>query len=374
MASNNDNDRADHPAGLLHSVVKIANTARQDLNGQLGSTVSYNAERGRYMVSLLTAPPQMLALKPDNLVAASFTEKARHRMAETRHHATRLLHDPRLRRQAQAAYDAAQRALPAKVKPEYVMAVLVAGFMVCVATFGVSKTLLFCSLLALPVMTCAPDMLQQWQSGRGLDAKAVVRQFPKRWHELVVQSTGTTRISERMALGGFVLLMLFSGKILLTPVPVRGARPPVTSVPTEGSSTGSKPVSSVMSYGSRSNNSMEDIYKLGFNDATEGHPYGHSLPTKDVLDVVPPPAAPYDTGDDLDWSYQPPPTTSGSSKFGVTTMMAMFTLLRTGKELGTGPDGRLSPESFLTNARTMDPLRMGLTGLALYKVVTTFLF
>merc|ERR1711971_577560 len=174
---------------------------------------------------------------------------------------------------------------------------------------------------------------------------------------------GFTRITRGMAMGVFVLLMLFSGKVLLTPAP-SGRPNPSSSGAATSKIVEQGPVSSDYS-NDNSNDDISDLYKLGFNDAKAGLPYGHSLPESTESSST---TTPYvDTNaaaDELNFPYQPPPTTTPRSKFDFTTMMALLTLFRTGKQLGTGPDGSLSLELLMANARMMDPMRMGFTGLA----------
>lgn len=370
------------PAGLLQAVVKIANTAREDLNGKIGTAVNYDATRGRYMVSVLGdapgAPPQMLALKPDNLVSASLTEKARQRAAEMRYYATQAMNDPAMRQQFRRFYDGVDRALPSRVKPEHTLMGIGVLLLSSAWFFGVAKTFLGGSLVLLLLMISAPDLVPQLQNGN-LNLRSVLLNFPSRWKEMLVQTTGMTRMSNKVATAAFVLLLLFSGKVLLSPTP--NARPATAPV---SPTTNGDAVGSVASRRA----SVEDSYKLGFDDATAGRPYGHSLPEPRATTATTTTTTPYVDDDverasgvsgdeNIDWTYDPPPRPpppARKNRFDFTTMMAMFTLFRTAKQLGTGPDGRPSPELLVANLRTLDPMRMGLMGLSVYRIVSAFLF
>lgn len=382
MTSNSD------PNGLLNSVVKISGTAREDLNGRVGTAVSYQADRGRYMISLWNnddnaaaqqPPLVVLSLKPDNLAAASMLEKARHRFTEARYAMLQARNDPQLAQ----AYEAVRRALPPPLKPEYVLGGLVVLWSCAVYRFGWSKTFLGSSLLVMPLLVSAPDIVPQLMQQGRLDVRSIGRNFPQRWHTMLVQSTGVSRITPRVAMGVFVLLMLFSGTVLLTPAPVQRPNPSSSSSSSSGAATTTAATSNTLKQATVSGDynikdiNMNDLYKLGYNDAKAGLAYGHSRPESTASSSNTPYVdhANAARDDELNFDYAPPPpNTTPRSKFDMTTMMALFTLFRTGKQLGTGPDGSLNLELLVANARMMDPMRMGLTGLALYRLLSVFLF
>lgn len=365
--NNTDTNNTNDPKNLLSQVVKITNTARDDLNNQIGTAISFSSDRNRYTVHLLpasnnTSPQQqraqVLSFKPDNLVLGTFVDKAKFKLAEAKLLAQQVKNDPHLRRQVTTAYNTVQSRLPKNVRPEHLAGLLFVVFFYSIYQFGFSKTFLFVSLMILPLMISAPDVQA------GMNVTSIARNFPRRWHAAVVQMTGYPRITEKMALGGFVLFMLLSGKVLLTPLPTTMSNKPTTTTTTTA-------VASALT-----SKTIEDMYKLGFDDAKQGLDYGHSLPPiEDELTMKPyTTTTTADNDDDLDFVYQPPPQSKAGSKFGLQTFMAFFTLYRTGKDLATGPDGSFSAPLLMVNARNLDPMRAGMLGLSVYKIVTTFLF
>eukprot|EP00586_Coscinodiscus_wailesii_P007081 CAMPEP_0172491508 /NCGR_PEP_ID=MMETSP1066-20121228/22357_1 /TAXON_ID=671091 /ORGANISM="Coscinodiscus wailesii, Strain CCMP2513" /LENGTH=364 /DNA_ID=CAMNT_0013260595 /DNA_START=150 /DNA_END=1241 /DNA_ORIENTATION=- len=363
MSENQSQANPNDPSSFLsppNVLVKIVNTGRADLNGQLGTILSYNAERNRYTLSM-TLPssphrtPTALSFKPDNLVKASFVEQLQFRAGNARRQMQDISNDPQVREAMRRAYTSIQARLPPGVKPEYLLYALLFALILLVRYIGFSKTILFMSLLTTPIVVAAPDL----QSG--VELPVVVRNFPRRLKENVVTITGWTSVSERMALGGFIIFMVLSGMVLVTPN--RSGKRATASIAAAGggSDGGVTPPSAVLE--SPSSLSIESIYKLGFEDATDGKDFGASLADIDMgADVgkgTGPRGIDPNSADDIDWAYNtpPPPPQSSSSmgKFGIGKMMSMFAIFRTLKDLAQGPDGRVSVENLTMNLGRLEP-------------------
>ena len=375
MTNNNNDSNPSDPSGFINpskQIVKIVNTTRENLNGKLGTAVSFATDRRRYNIAILpenppsssqSLQPTILSLKPDNLVAASFSEKVIFRSTEARHQAHIILNNPQVRRQFQTAYDTFHNRLPPGVTPKQVGYGLLAFLILSVYFFGFMKTFFGLSILSLPILVSAPDIMS------GSDIRGITRNFPFRWRRIIVETTGFSRISERMALAGFVVFFLLCARILVTPSPKNSNLPIKPSAP----STIDVKTSTTSSFQSQ----LEEYYKIGFNDATEGHPFGKNMPEVEKLSSN---TAQTSTNyeDDLDWAYEPPPQyprKSAASKINFSTMMALMTIFRIGKDLiAFGPDGKPDLELFVTKLRMMQPMQMGFLGLSIYRIIHVFFF
>mmetsp|Transcript_38576 Transcript_38576/g.44958 ORF Transcript_38576/g.44958 Transcript_38576/m.44958 type:complete len:361 (-) Transcript_38576:227-1309(-) len=354
-------ERQSDPEGLISQVVKIVETARDDLNGSLGTVISYNVERNRYSVNVwLQNVPQIFSLKPGNLIKASAIEKAKYSAQNMFSEFQRLQKDPRVRDQIRTMYQSSQRFLPSFLSPERFALLSMLLFILGIKFLGLSKMFMLLSLLSLPIVVSLEDIQ------RGTDMKSIVRNFPKNLRKTVVQTTGFTGVSEKVALVGFAIVVCLSIKILVTnptPLPRQMTRPPT---PVD--------VSSMNSF------SAEDMYKLGYDDGIEKKSFGTSLPAEASL-ILPSEqqgldanlGGGFDSADDINWQYNSPsPPKSPSSGFGTASMLSLFHLGRTVKNLATGPDGRLNPQIFVANARMMEPMQMGLVGLSAYGLLKAF--
>jgi hypothetical protein len=74
MTTSNSEDSRRWVSNPPSTIVKVVGTTREDINNKLGIVVQYNTDRGRYVVHL-TKSQQVVAMKPDNLAAASMLEK-----------------------------------------------------------------------------------------------------------------------------------------------------------------------------------------------------------------------------------------------------------------------------------------------------------
>ena len=117
---------------------------------------------------------------------------------------------------------------------------------------------------------------------------------------------------------------------------------------------------------------------MGWDDAKAGNDFGTSLP-EDILKADPVEAVsikPSGYEESFDWAYDPPPPPKQkSSSFGMSTMLSIFTLYRFGKDLVVAPDGQLMLDSayVMMRLRNIEPWRLGLMGMSLYRVVNAFI-
>lgn len=386
MTEANTNHDAD-PAKLIGKTVKIVDLAsRQDLNGHLGKVQSYKADRQRYTVQLASISPAALAaaaragqsapqaqtfdFKAQNLVAATFVDQMNSKLQTMKSLFQSLIADPVIREQVRRAYTTFQEKLPPGVKPEYAgVAVLILTFLF-IRMIGVTKFFMLFSLVGMILLVSMPDI------AAGADAKTCLRNFPSRWRETLVQSTGFSNISEKVALIGLGIVILFSCKILLTPTTpggtTSGARKPLTS--SVDSSSSWKPTPELW----KGFETAEDIYQLGFEDATAGKDFGTSLPgdadTVKLSFGTSSSTDPSSTTHDWDAYDSTPPPPPPKSRFGVGTIFSIVSLMRMVKELAFTPDNRPDLQLFIANLKRMEPWRLGLMGFCLYQIISSLLF
>jgi hypothetical protein len=136
---------------------------------------------------------------------------------------------------------------------------------------------------------------------------------------------------------------------------------------------------------------LEDIYKMGFDDASHSLEYASSLPkdvdnyrvilrSKNTLEPLSNPLSPLDEPMEdvdpyptLDYMAPPPHKRKGGPTIGYTTIAAFYSLFRVIRELGFH-GGKFDFRLFIANLKNLQPWRLGLIGLSLYKVLSAFLF
>jgi len=233
---------------------------------------------------------QQIALRADNLALASMSDKLWFKAQETKAQITAFSSDPRMRQQAQRIYNLIDHHLPStpvNIHPEHLVVALFGLFLILLKIVGLSKTIMALSLLSITVVVALPDIVTSLtSSGTNTPSLRVVfqtvaRNFPLRWKEVVSQTTGWTGISHRMALAIWVVLLLATGKLLVTPTV--NSRRNITS-----RSDGDKDVWHAEHLRTDAEWTLEDIYKLGFDDATKTLAYGTSLPSKHEEFIIQP--------------------------------------------------------------------------------------
>ena len=389
------------PSGFItnppSTFVKIVGTSREDLNGLVCVALQYNAQTGRYVVQMLpgqasnaprpgeaagaaaaraaaggsAAAAVGLSFKPENLVPCGPMEKVKAQATFAMHEAKRFVNSPDTKEKMRRLYTSLDQRLPPQVKPEYVgIGALIVLFIV-VRIVGLSKLVLLTSLVLMLGMILMPDI----QAGI-TDPSILASRFPDRLRANIAQATGYTSLTKKQAMIGFGIFMFFTLKLLATPT--GSAVPPPAPVASRSAPT-------TFDLPSKSFD-MEEIYKLGFEDAKDGKDFGASLPEdakdgKDFGASLPKttgPSAPRGTSaadtsfDDLP-PYHPSPPAAKESKFGLTWAMSAFGLFRGVKELGITPDGQFDPQYLVANVKVAPPLKLALLGFCLYRVLSAFM-
>eukprot|EP00984_Skeletonema_dohrnii_P005284 scaffold1845_cov127-Skeletonema_dohrnii-CCMP3373.AAC.7 len=369
------------PLLKLHNI-----SARPELNGQLGQAVSFAA--GRYVVAVLTAEiaatmaggnnavePSYLKLKPESLVEATNFEQLKFGAAVAFHHAQLYIDSAACQERGSYIMSLLPPPLQAKLTPQkailgaviVVLLNIMLVFKLLSGWIGFTKIFVFLSLIALVSTITSPDWMEGVKAGKPLRliAKSAAINAPTRFKQILIELTGYRNISDRMALGLMVAMLLWSGKILITP----SARPARLQPPTPNGSMQPR-VPRIPQY------DLENIYKMGWDDAKAGNDFGTSLP-EEILKADPVEAVkPSGYEESFDWAYDPPPPPKQkSSSFGMSTMLSIFTLYRFGKDLVVTPDGQLmlDPAYIMMRLRNIEPWRLGLMGMSLYRVVNAFI-
>lgn len=303
-----------------------------------------------------------LSFKPENLVRATLVEKIKAQGMMALQEAKRFRQSEQFKR----LYTSLDQRLPPNVKPEHAFIGLLIAWFIAARLIGFSKAVLLTSLIMLLGMIVAPDL-----AAGVTDPKALALRIPRRFREMIVQSTGYTSITEKQAALLFCVFMLFTLKLLLTSSKGGGSAAAIaadrSAAAVQPEVTGMPPVPPVEPH-SPSPFDMETIYKLGFDDAKAGLEFGSSMPKAAAPRGTAPP-------DDIDWPYDPtpPPAETQSSKFGFTWAMAAFGLFRGVKEMAVTPDGRFDSQFLVTNIKMQPPLKLALLAFCSYRVFSAFI-
>ena len=350
---------------LVSQVVKIVNTVRY--NDEVGLCTVFNAERNRYTVKIDAAT--IVSIKGENLVLANTMEKFKYRMQEMKLKTQQVYHDPNVRRQVRHVYMAMASKLPPYLPPERLALLLLVLTVGSIRLIGFSKSIMLFSILTLPVVVSLNDIVNNGVT----DPVLLMKRFPTNWRDAIVQATGYTGLSENMAMAGLAIFVAMSVKILLT-----AASNPIATAP-------STPVVPDLK------SQLQELYKLGFQDATGGKVYGTSFTDKILEDFASSKgvATPYRgssvksatspfTGDNIDWASAPLPAQkkpSIGSKMGMGFIISLTAILRTVFELGRRPGGGggIDMQLLMANLQRLEPWRKGLLAFSLYKVVSVFL-
>lgn len=370
-------------------LLKLQNiTARPELNGQFGQAIAFQA--GRYLVALHAgAQPAMLKLKPENLTEAGSVDQLKFGAGMLFKTAKEHVDGPAVREWGERIAERLPPAARGRVTPERalagaaiaVLSMVFSVFFVVGRFVGFTRLFVVVSLVALMLAVSSPDWMEGYKARKPfkLVAQGAARNFTRRWKDNLVNMTGYDNISDKMALVSLVAVLLFSGKVLMTPPPQ--SRPPqMPNMPMGGNTMNMQTTSPHVA----PKYDLEYIYKLGFDDAKSNNEFGTSLP-EDIIEYNAaqesnvPPADQYNDGnnDNFDWAYNPPPPPPPQSKstLGMGTMLSLFTLYRFGKDVVTGPDGSLvlDPQYVMAKLRSIETWRLGMMGMSLYRVVTALI-
>jgi hypothetical protein len=183
------------------TVVKVQGTTREDMNGQLGIAVQFNAERGRYNVHLVSSQT-IMALKPDNIAKASTMETYQAQ-------AQQVYKDPRTRQEMTRFYNIAHTKMG--IKPEYAAGLVLLLFIAAIYFLGFSRTLMVVSMIMMIALIVGPDVAS------GLPPRAILTNFPRRCRETIEQSApfAQGRLTDQMAAGIIIIMLVFAGRSLI---------------------------------------------------------------------------------------------------------------------------------------------------------------
>mmetsp|Transcript_529 Transcript_529/g.1051 ORF Transcript_529/g.1051 Transcript_529/m.1051 type:complete len:407 (+) Transcript_529:47-1267(+) len=377
-------------------LLKLQNiAARPELNGQFGQAVSYSA--GRYVVAIIdastaaaaatagggggnnSAQPTFLKLKPENLTEAGNLDQVKFGASMLVQSAKAYVASPYMQQWGQKFIAMLPPSLQQKVTPNLAllaMAIVVQSiffllWFILGKLMGFQKVFALFSFVALLLSVSSPDWMEGYKAKKPLKliARSSAVNFRMRWKENLVNMTGYTNISERMALAALVSVLLFSGKVLLTP-----------SSPSKPSQMPNMPMGDNLQRVRAPpppQYDLEHIYKLGYDDANSGKDFGTSIP-EDIIkynaaqEAALPSHDQYDDDANNNFDWVPPSPPPSKSSLGMGTMLSIFTLYRFGKDLVTSPDGTilLEPQYIMTQLRSIESWRLGMLAMSLYRVVT----
>jgi hypothetical protein len=360
------------PASLLHKQVKIHSvSAKPELNSKIGIAESYLPDRNRYLVSLPAhISPAPVALKADNLIEATIVDKAKGKVDQVWGMIVGVYHDENVREVLRRGVAELESRLPPNVKVVHAAGGILLVLIGIIYFTGLSKTIMLVSLVAMGAVVALPDIMAK------RDFKSMAKNFPFRWKEAIEQNTGF-RPSQRVASGILVGIVVLSGKVLVTS---RSRASPGANAGGAQQFGGGASRRTSSSGGITNENmgafTMEDVYKLGFQDAQNESPFGESLPSDhasmNFKSSSSSTTSTYNFDDYADYNDYLPPPQPKKSKMGMGTVMSLFALGREVKELGFA-DGRFDLRLFQANAMNLPPLKKGFVAFMLYRVLSAFM-
>lgn len=341
------------PSGFLTNppsvIVKVTNTSQESMNGELGVVVQYNTDRGRYLVHMV-GTQQTVALKAENLVKGNMIDQAKAQYLL-------LTKDPRVRQEISKYYSLVASKLPPGVKPEHVAGGVVILLLLSIYFFGFTRIIMLISLIMMIGLIIGPDV---FVGGRlQFNGRVVAANFPGRCRATLEQMVPMLqgKLNDQMAAGIVIVLLLLSARSIFVPHAKPTPRTPVTN-----------PASFVNQL------STEEVYKLGFDDATLGKDFGTSLPK---LTTSSPHSSIYDDLQPIDLqatnSYAFEAPKPWYSKIGMWQMMSILNIGRMLMEMGRdATTGTFSPQLAMANLQGAEPMKLGLLGFSVYNLVKVF--
>lgn len=337
-------------------IVKVQNTSQESMNGQLGVVVQYNQDRGRYLVHMAETQ-QTVALKPENLVKGNILDQMKAQY-------TLLTKDPRVGQEIQKYYSLFKSKLPAGVAPEHVGFLLVILLVTSMYFLGFTRVVMSLSIILMLGLIVAPDVFTT--NGQSINWRLVASNFPGRCRHVIEQTVPMARnkLSDRAAAGLVLAFLVFSARAIVSSpaAAAAAARRPSSPLPPQTSKS--------MAI------SIQDAYKLGFDDANTGKLFGTSLPEETISSSSSSSLLYEDDLQPIDYrSYDlpPPMTKPWYSKLGIWQVMSALNIGRTLYEVGRDPvAGSFSPQRAFANLQTAEPMKLGLLGLSVYNVLKVF--
>mmetsp|Transcript_7629 Transcript_7629/g.10866 ORF Transcript_7629/g.10866 Transcript_7629/m.10866 type:complete len:336 (-) Transcript_7629:253-1260(-) len=322
----NTNTNATDPSGFVSNppstIVKVVNTARDDMNGQLGIVTAYNQGRGRYIVHM-TATQSTTALKPENLTRGTMMDKVKANYQQIRN-------DPNLKRQLQQVYSVMDSKIPDPYKPEHVAIGVLLFVIGCVYFIGLTKMISLITLLMLLGIIVAPDLMAAAQSQQPPSLQTMASNFPRRCRETIEQSFPSLagKVTDNIALGVVLLAIFMVGKGIVSN-PAKQARRTMEAA-NAAAGTSSSSSARMMK---QSSDILEQAYKVGFEDGTSGKEFGTSLAQvianhQDANNDILPPMASSTNSLDFDEGFEnylsSQSRTPKKASFGFGTAMSAF--------------------------------------------------
>jgi hypothetical protein len=397
MNGNDPNGWVTNPPRTFVKVINV--TSKPALNGRCGIIISYSDDRQRYRLQLAPVPvdtnnadtnsttgnpmPEMVALKVDNLVKASFVDGL---LAQYHF----LRHDPRILQQFTVYYDRFARVLPRPITPLYAFGIFGALLFLATYQWGFSRTLLFLSMMILLATLTAPDW---WPTVMNHNAQSMNPMGTLRlvWTNLPMRFRAMLRENVPYGYGNIIADNVYLTTtaaivfLVLFVYAIRGSggnKSPVDlSILADDASFTSSSHSHSASFPNRS--TLERYYKLGFEDAMAQLPFGKSMPPHIERELhghggnV--------RGADPAWSDNlsgplpsihrisegNAPSSRGNSGLlsKASTMMSVVYLYRTIMSLGADASGNWSHHLAMANLQTLEPWKLGMLGLSIYRII-----
>mmetsp|Transcript_31832 Transcript_31832/g.73128 ORF Transcript_31832/g.73128 Transcript_31832/m.73128 type:complete len:356 (+) Transcript_31832:187-1254(+) len=349
MSSSDPNGFITNPPS---TVVKVQNTSRDDVNGLLGIAITFQVDKGRYLVHMVVSQTTM-SLKPDHLVKASMMESAQAQWE----HAKR---DPNLQRQLSRYTRLCKERLG--VTPQVAGGIALVSLLLGCWFLGISYTFLLMSLLLMVLIVIGPDVMES-----GWNARIMMQNFPRRCRETIDSGfpiargkfTDKTACVIMLFMWGLGLYILFGSALFGTSAKTAATMAKTAAAPQSTAVTAT------------TKKLLEEAYKKGFEDASNELDYGTSLEelTKQMLKDSKSPHRDLLTEDGVPTDYSaPPPPKKSSSSFGMSQAISVFYLYRTISELGMDA-GTFSTQALIANLRTLEPWKLGLAGLSIYNLL-----
>jgi hypothetical protein len=263
-------------------VVKIQIlTTRPELNGRLGIAGGYQADRGRYLIRLVpngtdaavstAASTSMLSLKPEHVVLANWRERmqAQYQL---------LRYDPQVHQEIRNLYQQCERRVAPLPLPAAAGMVALMWLASCYF-IGFTNTIFWTSLVGLFAIYVAPFLIKHDRSIR-----FVFNNFPNLVQQQLERRVPVLRgrLDKTRTMGIMVavviMILLACGYVMrssLRPKPTL----PWDSTPTRRAATKTSTATTATSSTTKLL-SVEEYYKLGFEDAKNGKSYGTSLPAE----------------------------------------------------------------------------------------------
>jgi hypothetical protein len=354
MSSSNSNDPSGFVTNPPSTIVKVVGTAREDVNGSVGVVVQFQTDRCRYLVHLAKTQ-NIVAMKPENLMKASYMDKAQFYYEQ-------IMKDP----QVQRVLARVRERLPHGVTLQQVGIGCAVMALALIYFLGFSRTIMLVSFSLLVLMIIGPDLVQ------GAPMQTVIRNAPPRFQTMIRdQFPGGKYIADKpyLLMGLAAFMFVFFVKSMITSPASATSR--FASKAAAGG--GMMPPSRKLM------KTPEEYYKLGFDDAMAQKEFGTSLPAEEEPPISPTTsddlANNVDYGDDPLYPMPPmhPQPSVASKFFSFGNAMSILYLGRTAMELGRQADGSWSFPMMKQNLLTLEPWRLGLLGLSVYRLVQIFL-